>query len=136
MAMRCLLRAVAAKRHAAPAPRPAPGMVGEEERAGRALAGLHVGEVLGSDEPRQGLSNGKQQGVRIAPAALRLEQEWPLPLWRGDDALKHLVALEETIKGRQLGKRIGGERLTPVPMHEGPEPFPKAACLVGDLVEL
>src|ERR1700744_708080 len=43
-AMCRLLGTVAAERHAAPASAVTPRVVGEQQRAGRALAGLHVGK--------------------------------------------------------------------------------------------
>src|SRR5260370_40865316 len=57
--VRCLLRAIAADRHAAPPSGMAPRVVRELQRAGRAFAGLHVGKVLRTDEPSQRLSDGK-----------------------------------------------------------------------------
>jgi pimeloyl-ACP methyl ester carboxylesterase len=55
--MRRLLRAVAANCHAAPAPRPAPGLICEQKRAGRALARLYVGEIARAHKPRKGFGD-------------------------------------------------------------------------------
>jgi hypothetical protein len=59
MPVSCLLCSVAADRHAAPSSRMAPGVVGEEERTGRAFAGLHVSKILRADEPSQRLADGE-----------------------------------------------------------------------------
>src|SRR5215470_9153138 len=53
----CLLRAVPADRHAAPPPDVPAGVIGEEQRTGRAFAGLHVGEVFRGNEASQRLSD-------------------------------------------------------------------------------
>ena len=131
-----LLRPIAADRHAAPASPMAPCMVGEQEGAGGAFAGLNVGKVLSADEPRQRLPDREQKCVRVAPAAKHLELERPLPHWRRGDPAKDLVALEETIQGRQLVKSLGGQRAALMLTHEAPEPFPEASRLFRGLVEL
>ncbi len=57
LAMRALLGAVAADRHAAPAPRMTTGVIGEHQRAGRPFAGFHVREILITDEFRELLAD-------------------------------------------------------------------------------
>ena len=59
--VRSLLRAVTADCHAAPSPRAPPRMIGEEKCAGRSLAGFHPRKILRADEPRQGLTDRKEE---------------------------------------------------------------------------
>jgi hypothetical protein len=75
VAMRRLLRAVAADRHAAPPPRMTTCVIGEEQRAGRPLTGLHMRKFFRADEPRQRLSDGEQKRVGMAPIAKLLKRE-------------------------------------------------------------
>lgn len=59
--MRRLLGAIAAQSHAAPAAFVAARMVGKEQGAGGALAGLDIREILRADEARQRLADRQQQ---------------------------------------------------------------------------
>ena len=66
-----LFGTVAEDRHAAPAPGMATGVVGEQQRAGRALAGFHMGEIFRADEARQGLEGQRTQPFGPWIASLR-----------------------------------------------------------------
>src|SRR5262249_8243950 len=72
-AVGCLLRAVAAGRHAAPPARVTARVIGEEKSTGRAFAGLHLGKVLRGDEAGQRLPDRQEKRVRLTPAAHGLE---------------------------------------------------------------
>jgi hypothetical protein len=136
MSMGRLLRSVSTYCHAAPPPRMASGVVGEQERAGRAFAGLYVRKVFGADEPSQRLSDGEQKRVGATPAAHGVKLKRPLPGWSWRDPAECFVAFQETVERRQLVERIGCQRATFVPVHEAPEPFPQAPRLIRDPVEL
>src|SRR6478672_5308540 len=94
MSMRSLLRAVAADRHAAPPSRTGTRVVSEQERAGRAFAGLHVGKVLRADEPCQCLADGEQKRIGVAPSAHGLKLEGSLPVRQRRYLAEGLVASE------------------------------------------
>ena len=106
MAVRGLLRAVSTNRHAAPAPRAAPRMVGEQQRAGRPLTGFHMRKILRADEPRQRLADGEKQRVRRTPPAHGLELERAFTNRSQADPGKTLVALKQTVQRFKLGERL------------------------------
>ncbi len=60
LAVRGLLGAIAADRHAAPSSRPAPRTVGEHQGAAMALARFDVGEIFFTDESRQRFADRQQ----------------------------------------------------------------------------
>ena len=93
-----LLRAVPADRHAAPTAGAASCVVGKEERADRALTGLHVGEVLGADELSQRFPDREQKGLGCPPTADCLKLEGPAPAAKLKSyQAEKFVALRQTI---------------------------------------
>ena len=80
-------------------------VVGEEECAGWALAGFHMGEILIADEMRQPLSDGKEERFGGAPPAQRLKFEGRRN-GRGmrHDPAEYLVPLQQAIQWLQFAK--------------------------------
>ena len=66
--MRSLLCTIPAYRHAAPAPGASACVICEQQRAGRSLARLHIGEILGDDQTRQGDADRQQERLGGAPS--------------------------------------------------------------------
>jgi hypothetical protein len=95
--VRRLLRPVSTYRHAAPAPRMSSRAVGEKQRAGRAVAGLHVRKVFRADKTRQRFPDRKKKRLRRTPPAhdLKLKSGWLHSVLQRDPA-ENLVALQET----------------------------------------
>src|SRR3546814_3145068 len=91
--VRRLLRPVAAQRHAAPAPRMAARVVGEQQRAGRPLAGLHLREILRADKARQRFADRQQQSFRRAPAAQGPDLERRAAAVRSEEHTSELQSL-------------------------------------------
>src|SRR5215472_8731427 len=135
-AVGCLLRPVAAERHAAPPPHAASRVIREEQRAGRALTGLHVGKVLPANEPGQLRGNREEKRLGISPAAHGLQLEAVLRPGSGGDPGERLVVLEQTIEGLQIGERLGREGTSHALAYEASEPLSQAPRLIGDAVEL
>src|SRR5580704_14581992 len=101
--MRCLLRPVAADRHAAPPPYATACVVGKKQRARVAVAGLHVGEILGTDKLCQRLPDRQQQRLGGPPPARRLKLERPVPAAGPEtDPAERLIALEQPVQWLQL----------------------------------
>src|SRR5262249_12746387 len=75
MTMGCLFGAIAARRHTAPSSSAPSGAIDEQECAAKALAGLHVGEILLAHEPGQRFANRQQQRLRRSPAPQRLQRQ-------------------------------------------------------------
>src|SRR5690606_26790232 len=67
-AMRCLLRTIGADRHAAPAPRMAARLVGEQQRAGMAFAGFDIAEIFFADDAGHRFGDRQQQRFWRTPA--------------------------------------------------------------------
>src|SRR3546814_8434769 len=70
--VRRLLRPVAAQRHAAPAPRMAARMVGEQQCAGGSLAGLHLREILRADKARQHFADRSEEHTSELQSLMRI----------------------------------------------------------------
>src|SRR5262249_5636461 len=75
VAVRSLLGAIAADRHAAPSSRPPPRAVGKHQRAAMSLARFDVGEVFFTHKLRQRLADRQQQRLRRSPAPHHLQLE-------------------------------------------------------------
>ena len=110
--VRCLFRPVAADRHAAPTPRVASRVVGEEQRAGGSLAGLHVRKVFSADEPRKSLGHRQQQRVGRAPSRHGLKLERTRRIWVRDDPEKAVAVLEQAVERRELREHLWRQRAT------------------------
>ena len=112
-------------------------MVGKEERAGMALAGLHVGEILRADKLCQRLPDREQKGRRSPPPAERLKLERSVPTRaQGNDPAKGFVAFEQPIQRLQLCKSLRCQRAPLVSAHKASEPFAQGPGLIRHLVEL
>jgi hypothetical protein len=55
-----LFGAIAADRHAAPAPRSPCGVIRKQQRAATSFAGFHVGKIFLADELRQSFADRQQ----------------------------------------------------------------------------
>jgi hypothetical protein len=134
--MRRLLRTVAADRHTAPPSPATPGVVGEQQRARRALAGLCLGKVLGAGQRCQRLSYREQKRPRTTPRAPGLQGKARRRHRLRNYPAKRLIAVLQKVERVQLGRSVLRQRATLMPEHEAPEPFPQAAGLIRDRVEL
>ena len=75
LSMRCLLRAIPTDGHAAPSSSVAASAIDKEKRAGGTLAGLHLRQILPTDQVSHGARDWEQQSIRRAPAPLELPRE-------------------------------------------------------------
>ncbi len=135
--MRRLLRTVAADRHAAPPSRVAPRVVGEQQRAGRAFAGFHLGEVLGADEPRQRFADRGAEVRRACASgeAAAARKAACLSVDKATIRVKISSRSSRRFSGVELGKSVSRQGAALVLTHEAPEPFAQAARLIRDLVQ-
>ena len=124
--MRGLLGAIAADRHAAPSSRPPSGMVGEQQRAGRSLARLHIGKIF-LQRTAPALRRSAAAAIReIASAAsAAVPDDRPSPCVPRYPA-ERLVAFQEAVQRLQFGERPRRQRPAHMLANEAPEPLAQA----------
>ena len=98
-----LLGAVPTYRHAAPSPRVATRMIGEEQGASRPFASFYLREILRADEARQRFADRQKQGLWRTPPANALERErgWFAVILPCDPA-ERFLAFQETVQRLQF----------------------------------
>src|SRR6185437_14459866 len=136
LAVSCLLGAIAAHGHAAPAPRMASRVIREEQRTCGSLAGLDVGEILRAHEAGQSFGDRDQQRLGRAPSALDLQLEGLAFLTSWHELTEGLVTLEQAIERLQLFQVVLFQGVAAMLLHEGPEPFTQVARALGDIIQL
>src|SRR3984885_8169909 len=105
-AMSRLLGAVAADRHAAPAPRAPCGVVGKQQRAANSFARFHVGKIFLADELRQPLADRQQQRFRRSPTARLMQfQAVAVGVMMTMDLAERFIAREQFVEGIKLAQR-------------------------------
>ena len=77
-------------------------MVREKQRTSRPLASLHVREILGADELRERLADGKEERLRRAPSPHHLELERRVFTLLQNDPPEGLVAFHQAVQRLQL----------------------------------
>jgi len=136
VAVRGLLGAIAADRHAAPSPRPPPGTVGEHQRAAMSLARFDVGEVFFTHKPCQDLADRQQQRFGRTPAphhskfqAIAIGVAMPRYL------AERFITFQEPIQRTQRLERPGRERPAHMFANEASEPLAQSTSLIRNLVQ-
>src|ERR1700733_11270158 len=123
-AMSRLLGAVAADRHAAPAPRAPCGVVGKQQRAATSFARFHVGKIFLADELRQLFADRQQQRFRRSPAARPMQfQAFAVVVMMPMDPAKTLVACEQSVQGIELAQCVRRKPLAHVLADKASAPF-------------
>src|SRR5215813_8401032 len=140
-AVRGLLGAIAADRHAAPPSRASPRVVGEHQRAPVSLARLHVREIFLAHEPRQRFADRQQQGFGRAPAPHRPQledlrfQAVAVAMAMPRDLAERFVTPKELVQRSQILDGPGRERTAHVLVNEMPEPLAQNTRLIRNLIQ-
>ena len=146
--MRCLLRAIAANRHRAPAPDTSARPIDKHQRAAVPLASLHAPEILVAYKLGHRPCDRKQQGVGGSPSTLRTPYQ-PGDRWftvrrapgffpidfAHNDLAELLISRKDQVQRLQLLKGLRLQLLALVRLHEPAEPFPKFTRLGSNIVE-
>src|ERR1700733_7568309 len=135
-AMSRLLGAIAADRHAAPAPRAPCRVVGKQQRAATSFARFNVGKIFLADELRQLFADRQQQRFRRSPAARLMQfQAIAVGVMMTMDLAERFIAREKFVEGIKLAQRALRKRLAHVLADKAAAPFPQLPRLIGDLIE-
>src|SRR5215470_9468668 len=136
VAVRSLLGAIAADRHAAPSSRPPPRAVGKHQRAAMSLARFDVGEVFFTHKLRQRLTDRQQQRLRRSPAPHHLQLEAiaaVMAILRYP--AERLVTLQEPVQRPEFVQRLRRERPAHMLMNEASEPLAQISSLIRNFVQ-
>ena len=109
-------------------------VIGEQQGAGRAFAGLHISEVFLADQLGQSFADRQEQRFRRSPAARAFKAEAASGIV-GHNPPEAFVACEQQVQGLEFLEVCRLERAAFARPHKNPEPLTQAARLVRDAVE-
>ena len=135
-AVRDLLGAIAADRHAAPSSRAPACMVGEHQRAAMPLTRFHIGEILLTHELRQRFADRQQERLGGSPATRHPEfQAITVAMAMPRYLIERFVTLQEPVERSQFMERLRRQRPPDVLANEASEPLAQSASLIRNFVE-
>jgi hypothetical protein len=114
-----------------------PSVIGENQGTSRSLARFYIREILPANQLCQNFSDRQEQRLRRSPAPRPLKVEDGCSrMCLGDDSSESFIPRKQEVQRFQLPQIRGFEWTAFVFADECSEPFPQAARLGRDAIEL